>query len=95
MSSRIRALSSSVDFFVPVATTTMPKSCNAEITDQLFTPPVNNKTRLPFKRAFHGSSAAWIRASSRAIIFSVRSTKSASFKFLAKSRNAWLVSLIP
>ncbi|MCY1443771.1 hypothetical protein D9M71_602040 [compost metagenome] len=40
ISSRMRALSSSVDFLVPVATTFMPRSCSAEITDQDFTPPV-------------------------------------------------------
>jgi hypothetical protein len=36
----MRALSSSVDFFVPVATTVMPKSCSAETIDPDFTPPV-------------------------------------------------------
>ena len=51
ISSRMRALSSSVDLRVPVATTTMPNSCSADTTDQLLTPPVYSSTRLPVSRA--------------------------------------------
>ena len=40
ISSRMRALSSSVDLLVPVATTVMPRSCRAEMMDQDLTPPV-------------------------------------------------------
>jgi hypothetical protein len=40
ISSRMRALSSSVDLLVPVATTSMPRSCSAETIDHDFTPPV-------------------------------------------------------
>ena len=38
--SRIRALSSSVDFLVPVATTFMPRSCSGETMDHDLTLPV-------------------------------------------------------
>ncbi len=48
---RILALSSSVLFLVLVAATCIPKSCAAEIIDQLFTPPVYSTIRLPWSRA--------------------------------------------
>ena len=95
MISRMRALSSSVDFLVPVATTVMPRSCSAETTDQDLTPPVYSSTRLPFRRSAQGASAASIQASSWTIMASVRRVRSASPNRRAKSRKACEVSVMP
>ena len=95
INSRIRSLSSSVDFLVPVATTVSPRSCRAATMDQDLTPPVYSSARLPRSRSRHGASSVSIRASSRAISASVRVWRSGSSSRRAKSRRAADTSRTP
>ena len=46
-----RSLSSLVDFLTLVPMISSPASSSAVTIDQLLTPPVNSRTRLPFSRS--------------------------------------------
>ena len=98
----IRWKSSSVEFWVPAASTSTSSSRSASTIDQVFTPPVKSTARFPARRLRWGSMRARHLASSSATSASTRSRMvvSASPPFprsssRAMSRSARAVSVIP